>query len=176
MSPAGLLSPLRIPHEIVKAQHGENDGFVSLFSARWGEYIQTLPVDHFGLTRARRIITAAASTMSSASKRVSNTGGSDLSQTPKSTAKTAASAAKTPEEVYRQRIVEIMNRLHGPESYDDYIYGYEHQIVQGSADISLPQSANSSDGGQQKHHQQTAQFDVVSFYLSLVTRLQRQGF
>jgi triacylglycerol esterase/lipase EstA (alpha/beta hydrolase family) len=42
-------SPLRIPHEIVSAKEGENDGIVSVMSARWGNYIETLDADHWAL-------------------------------------------------------------------------------------------------------------------------------
>ena len=36
------MSPLRIPWEIVRRAEGENDGFVSVFSSRWGEFVKSV--------------------------------------------------------------------------------------------------------------------------------------
>jgi triacylglycerol lipase len=36
-----------IPHRILKQTEGENDGFVSLHSAKWGEHLLTVDGDHY---------------------------------------------------------------------------------------------------------------------------------
>ncbi|KAI9190193.1 hypothetical protein H9P43_001626 [Blastocladiella emersonii ATCC 22665] len=50
--PIPAWAPLRIPYEIVKAKEGENDGLVSLDSARWGTWLGVLPADHWGVRGA----------------------------------------------------------------------------------------------------------------------------
>ena len=50
---AAMKAALRFPYEIVRRAEGDNDGFVSVYSARWGEYIQTVTADHFILTKYR---------------------------------------------------------------------------------------------------------------------------
>lgn len=42
---------LRVTWNLVKEKEGVNDGVVSVFSSRWGEYVGTVPVDHFSLTK-----------------------------------------------------------------------------------------------------------------------------
>lgn len=42
-------SPLRIPYEIISKREGPNDGLVSVKSAQWGQYLGTVPTDHWGL-------------------------------------------------------------------------------------------------------------------------------
>jgi triacylglycerol lipase len=42
--------PLRRGWHLLTPREGPNDGMVSVFSARWGEYLGTLGVDHFGQT------------------------------------------------------------------------------------------------------------------------------
>ncbi|KAL7746588.1 hypothetical protein RI367_008115 [Sorochytrium milnesiophthora] len=42
-------APLRIPYEIIQRREGPNDGLVSVESAKWGQYMGTLPTDHWGL-------------------------------------------------------------------------------------------------------------------------------
>jgi triacylglycerol esterase/lipase EstA (alpha/beta hydrolase family) len=37
-----------VPHRILKSYEGDNDGFVSVHSAKWGEHICTYPGDHYG--------------------------------------------------------------------------------------------------------------------------------
>ncbi|PWO00652.1 alpha/beta-hydrolase, partial [Tilletiopsis washingtonensis] len=48
-STAGFLSEFRIPHGIIFAQEGPNDGLVSCSSAEWGEYRGTLAANHLEL-------------------------------------------------------------------------------------------------------------------------------
>ncbi|CAG8559597.1 12719_t:CDS:10 [Ambispora gerdemannii] len=43
-------SPLHFPYQIIKAKEGLNDGLVSVKSAQWGRYIQTVDCDHWDLT------------------------------------------------------------------------------------------------------------------------------
>ncbi|KAF9427488.1 hypothetical protein BGZ76_002324 [Entomortierella beljakovae] len=50
-----IWAPLGYPWEIIKAQEGENDGLVSLQSARWGEYIETVEADHWDLNNRWRL-------------------------------------------------------------------------------------------------------------------------
>ena len=52
----GLLSPVRYTWEIVRAKEGENDGIVSVHSARWGEYVETVAADHFDLNKQKTIL------------------------------------------------------------------------------------------------------------------------
>lgn len=44
-----LLHPLRFPYEIIRRAEGDNDGLVSVDSARWGTYLGTLRADHWEL-------------------------------------------------------------------------------------------------------------------------------
>ena len=45
-----LWHPLYLPHQVVSEKEGKtNDGLVSLESAKWGEYIGTVPCDHWEL-------------------------------------------------------------------------------------------------------------------------------
>jgi hypothetical protein len=55
---------------------------------------------------------------------------------------------------YQQRIQETLNRMHGPGSFDDFIYGYDAELQE----------------------DRERKFDVVYFYLDLVDRLARDGF
>lgn len=43
------LSPLYFSHRIISQREGVNDGLVSLESAKWGEFLGTLPCDHWQL-------------------------------------------------------------------------------------------------------------------------------
>ncbi|KAJ1982632.1 hypothetical protein H4R34_001651 [Dimargaris verticillata] len=43
-------SSLRLPYEIIKRREGPNDGLVSLYSARWGQYQETVSADHYAVT------------------------------------------------------------------------------------------------------------------------------
>jgi triacylglycerol lipase len=36
-----------IPHQLIKKTEGDNDGFVSVESAKWGEHICTYSGDHY---------------------------------------------------------------------------------------------------------------------------------
>ncbi|KAL0079334.1 Alpha/Beta hydrolase protein [Phycomyces blakesleeanus] len=46
-------SLLGLPHQLIKQKEGENDGFVSVKSAQWGQYIKTLEADHWDLNGQR---------------------------------------------------------------------------------------------------------------------------
>ncbi|OMJ23552.1 Lipase 2 [Smittium culicis] len=50
-----ITSPLYFPHSIVYKAEGDNDGLVSLKSAQYGEYIETLECDHYELTNKNRV-------------------------------------------------------------------------------------------------------------------------
>ncbi|GJJ77744.1 triacylglycerol lipase [Entomortierella parvispora] len=50
-----IWAPLGFAWEIIKAKEGENDGLVSLSSARWGEYVETVECDHWDLNNRKRI-------------------------------------------------------------------------------------------------------------------------
>ena len=46
----GLLDSFRWPHTVILAKEGPNDGLVSVYSAKWGEYRGTLlNVNHLDL-------------------------------------------------------------------------------------------------------------------------------
>jgi triacylglycerol lipase len=47
VSPAQVIPPLRRGCNLLTPIEGPNDGLVSVASARWGEYLGTIPVDHF---------------------------------------------------------------------------------------------------------------------------------
>ena len=49
-----LLHPLRFPYEVIKRVEGENDGLVSVRSAKWGTYLGTLKCDHWCVTSPTR--------------------------------------------------------------------------------------------------------------------------
>lgn len=55
-SPPPILSPLYVPFSVVKAVEGPNDGLVSVDSAKWGEYLGTVPVDHWDMRGGQRLI------------------------------------------------------------------------------------------------------------------------
>jgi triacylglycerol lipase len=42
-----VIAPLRRASVLLAAAEGPNDGLVSVESARWGEYLGTLHIDHF---------------------------------------------------------------------------------------------------------------------------------
>ncbi|KAI9016530.1 Alpha/Beta hydrolase protein [Phycomyces nitens] len=46
-------SLLGLPHQLINEKEGENDGFVSVKSAQWGQYIKTLEADHWDLNGQR---------------------------------------------------------------------------------------------------------------------------
>src|SRR5262249_51243807 len=50
VTPARLTPVLRRGWNILSPLEGPNDGLVSVYSARWGEYLGTLSVDHFAQT------------------------------------------------------------------------------------------------------------------------------
>ncbi|KAG0339819.1 hypothetical protein BG000_001286 [Podila horticola] len=50
-----LWAPLGFPWEVIKAKEGANDGLVSLESARWGQYIETVEADHWDLNNRWRL-------------------------------------------------------------------------------------------------------------------------
>ncbi|KAG0046264.1 hypothetical protein BGZ83_008542 [Gryganskiella cystojenkinii] len=50
-----IWAPLGFAWEVVKAKEGENDGLVSLSSARWGQYVETVEADHWQLNDRKRV-------------------------------------------------------------------------------------------------------------------------
>ncbi|KAJ1655569.1 hypothetical protein IWQ61_004697 [Dispira simplex] len=48
-------SSLRIPYEIIKKREGPNDGLVSLYSAKWGRYMETVSADHYDVTNPMKL-------------------------------------------------------------------------------------------------------------------------
>lgn len=46
-------SLLGVPYHIIQQKEGDNDGFVSVKSAKWGNYIKTVPADHWDLSGVR---------------------------------------------------------------------------------------------------------------------------
>ncbi|PVU89110.1 hypothetical protein BB561_005546, partial [Smittium simulii] len=50
------INPLWLPHSIVYNAEGNNDGYVSIKSAKYGQYIETLNCDHFSFTNRPRLI------------------------------------------------------------------------------------------------------------------------
>ena len=51
------VSPLLFqPYRVVDASEGPNDGLVSIASARWGQHLETWPVDHFHILNRRLLI------------------------------------------------------------------------------------------------------------------------
>jgi hypothetical protein len=47
--PIPIWSTLGFPWQVIKEKEGDNDGLVSLTSARWGKYVETVPADHWEL-------------------------------------------------------------------------------------------------------------------------------
>ncbi|KAI9102436.1 Alpha/Beta hydrolase protein [Phlyctochytrium arcticum] len=64
VSDVSVLSPLHFSWRVVRQKEGENDGLVSLDSARWGEFLGTLDADHWQLIPPRSPIKAALSRVS----------------------------------------------------------------------------------------------------------------
>ncbi|KAG0265527.1 hypothetical protein BG011_004555 [Mortierella polycephala] len=50
-----LWAPLGFPWEVIKAKEGDNDGLVSVRSAKWGKYIETVECDHWDLNNRWRL-------------------------------------------------------------------------------------------------------------------------
>ncbi|KAF8946537.1 hypothetical protein BGZ47_000267 [Haplosporangium gracile] len=50
-----IWAPLGFPWEVINAREGENDGLVSVASARWGKYIETVECDHWDLNNRWRL-------------------------------------------------------------------------------------------------------------------------
>ncbi|KAF9929214.1 hypothetical protein FBU30_001774 [Linnemannia zychae] len=50
-----MWAPLGFPWEVINAREGENDGLVSVASARWGTYIETVECDHWDLNNRWRL-------------------------------------------------------------------------------------------------------------------------
>ncbi|KAG0267286.1 hypothetical protein DFQ27_008940 [Actinomortierella ambigua] len=50
-----LYMPLGLPWEVIKAKEGANDGLVSLSSAQWGQYVETVEADHWDLNNRWRL-------------------------------------------------------------------------------------------------------------------------
>ncbi|KAK9760681.1 hypothetical protein K7432_015044 [Basidiobolus ranarum] len=50
-------SPLWFTHDIIMNKEGENDGMVSLGSAQWGKYVETIEANHWELNNRFRIST-----------------------------------------------------------------------------------------------------------------------
>ncbi|KAI8068665.1 Alpha/Beta hydrolase protein [Gongronella butleri] len=48
-----LWAVLGLPNQLIREHEGDNDGIVSVKSAKWGEYIKTLNVHHWGLNGQR---------------------------------------------------------------------------------------------------------------------------
>ena len=48
-----LWAVLGLPNQLIRKHEGDNDGIVSVQSAKWGEYIKTLNVHHWGLNGQR---------------------------------------------------------------------------------------------------------------------------
>ncbi|KAJ1982716.1 hypothetical protein H4R33_004972 [Dimargaris cristalligena] len=48
-------SSLRLPYEIIRKREGPNDGMVSLYSARWGQYMETVSADHYDVTNPMKL-------------------------------------------------------------------------------------------------------------------------
>lgn len=46
-------SLLGVPWQMVNEKEGENDGFVSVESAKWGTYVKTIHADHWDLSGVR---------------------------------------------------------------------------------------------------------------------------
>lgn len=157
-----LLSPIRIPWEIVKAREGDNDGFVSVHSARWGTLVETLRADHFDVFRIKRAplysylpavslnlaplfglasyikplishlpnpaaLLPASLTLSSATAKP------DVRKVTAKTSHAAAEAKKHQSDdgaAYKKRIEELLNHMHGPTSFNEYVYGMDHEVPQ----------------------------------------------
>ncbi|KAK9696616.1 hypothetical protein K7432_012359 [Basidiobolus ranarum] len=45
-----IFSPLRGPWEVIRSREGPNDGLVSVNSAKWGEFVETVPANHLDLS------------------------------------------------------------------------------------------------------------------------------
>ncbi|KAF9975376.1 hypothetical protein BGZ73_000984 [Actinomortierella ambigua] len=47
--------PLGLPWEVIQSKEGANDGLVSLSSAQWGQYVETVEADHWDLNNRWRL-------------------------------------------------------------------------------------------------------------------------
>ena len=144
---------MRFSYDLVKGKEGANDGIVSTTSARWGEYVQTVPADHFRLNKVRRErARIPALQLSPVTPSFQDASGSAL-QWPSS----AQSEMSDPP--YRAFLKAMMNH-HGPHVHDEYLYGLE---------------PSDNYSGKFSQHQESSSFDTGRFYLDVMTRLYRDG-
>ena len=202
-------SILWLPHQVVSQQEGVNDGIVSAYSSRWGQYMGTLNADHFEINKKRLAASAkddaaspkpalAKSILSVtyfnfplldflrlrqlwdimsitepliaklplpiaqrlAKKKQVTSALADLAKQQQEQLQSAMSKSPRPEDLYQDRINILLNQMHGPQSIDEFIYGYDN-----IPDISVVSSTT----------QNSQQYDSVHFYLSVMDSLAKQG-
>lgn len=197
------LSPLRYPWEIVRRSEGDNDGFVSVFSARWGSYVKTVPADHFVLTKSRRVSLDLDSFYSKYLPNISLDFGISLkhltkvgailhpllSSLPTSVGSVSQDQSKDPEKpniIYRKRIQQILDRMYGPNSFEDYVYGYES--AKHNENISLNDYFALEEDSTKKVQETSVEtkpsdefdrknnsFDTHKLYLEIISNLSKEG-
>ncbi|KAI3648368.1 hypothetical protein MP228_006222 [Amoeboaphelidium protococcarum] len=214
---ASYLSPLRIPWDIVKAKEGENDGVVSVYSARWGQYVQTLKADHFDLNRTKKFyeswslpsfdnhvlgpLVSLASYLDPIVKAIPTPSLSvpspilNLSQKiiPSSSSSSGNSnsiqqaqsqqlSQQQDQHPYLKRVHGLLNQIHGPSSWTEYVYGYENESANAKA---VNNQANNDNGEKVHDHNVDLQgeklaaqpsFDARVFYLEVMELLAKDGF
>ena len=183
----GTLSPVRYMWEIVRSREGENDGIVSVYSARWGEYVETVPADHFDMNKQKSILMDFRKFLSlyqrmnvpmpSVSLNLGQLMNSfyglqagmdalpirsmafSTTATTRSSPTTVARSKKATEE-YRKRMTEVLHEIYGPQSFDEYIYGYDYELHRKDVRPTIDSTS----------------FDAAHFYLGTMDRLYRNGF
>jgi hypothetical protein len=217
-----LLSPLRLPWEIIKQREGDNDGLgkflfavcsscpcdgglianarlVSVYSARWGEYIETVQADHWDLNNRRHrkgwshrariadyykklnlsLPSMPSITLSQPS--VLNALGLNLSSANSSNEQgegqtgghqqRVRNSGKDDFQDYQRRVTMAMTN---GRSFDEYVYGYADDLDRPSSGKRGSSSTDSvKDAAAQRDPES---FDAPEFYLEIVDRLHKQGF
>eukprot|EP00158_Paraphelidium_tribonemae_P009515 Partr_v1_DN28887_c0_g1_i1_m33224 putative Triacylglycerol lipase len=168
------LSVLYLPHMVVTQKEGINDGVVSVYSAKWGQYLGTVEADHLELNKKRaddspkssrrfnvftnfplvnflrfRYLYELISLDNPRIQALSFPGMSSLKTTTG-----VGSENQKPEDAYRERLNAILNRMHGPQSLDEFIMGYDSE--DSPVNNRIP-------------------FDSVKFYLGVMDKLAKEG-
>lgn len=138
---------------------------MSVFSSKWGEYLGTVPADHFDLNRPRTSPSSIVSPIQNAISSISTTIASSI----------VPDGAKSQKDdyllQYQHRINQVLNHLGGPNSFDDYLYGQDYlnthdKWAQCTLDENSIAGINGEDGS----------FDVAKFYLGVMNRLFKDGY
>lgn len=175
------LHPLSMPSAIVRRQDGHNDGFVSVNSARWGDYVETLNADHFMLNKRASQKNAKSALSSILWNNRAVTSVRDTAQTVGSWATvTVQAVAPVLNQVSNVTTMAVGQFL--PVNNNSWPFGSSAQPTSQQNHRSISEQWDESffygmedyrDGKHLPDPQQ--QFDAVQFYLDVAERLRQHG-